>query len=202
MYDNATRSIWLEEQIWPALQAAFPSSLAGLPREALITVGYPSAGARGRSEKIRPCEITKQWQGNTNEQIFVSVHPVFFDTAENVVKALLYGAATFQLGVRWGGRDVGILKKKDGSLEVVKDSTAQTIAKILQEIGKPPAGFGILHPVRQVQRVRNLLYVPDEPLCTHLDAKGEPEKHPKIRAASSTLNVACQHCQAGYTLEV
>ena len=197
-YDQANRSVWLAEQLWPRIRDAFPT-LGFLPREALVTVGYPSSGARGRSEKIRPCEVNYQWQGNANEKIFVSVHPVYFDSPMNVAKAITFGAAKYR-GARWGPQHVGISKDSDGVLTCTSETEAKLDA-IIRDAGDVPPGFGVAFPVRSVQRARLRKYVAEVAYCDNVqDANGNKERHPVIRAASDTLNVACSQCQTAYKL--
>lgn len=194
MFDQANRSVWLAEQLWPRLRDAFPT-LKLLPREALITVGYPSSGARGRSDKIRPCEVNKQWTGNQNEQVFLSVHPVYFDTPINVAKALLFGTAKFTGGARWGAEHVGLTKHDDGTIEATS-TTQVTLEAIIADTGEPPAGFGLAFPVRSVQRARLRKYVAQTVVCSKTATS-----HPIIRAASDDLHVACQDCGVQYDKE-
>src|SRR5215475_1355366 len=152
MFDQAQRSLWLEEQLWNKLRDAFPT-IKHLPGEVLITVGYPSSGARGRSEKIRPAEFNNQWTGNPNEKMFVSIHPNYFDTPRNAAKALLFGAAK-RVNARWGPSHVGLDKNDDGSISEISPSTSKQLDKVLADAGDPPQGFGIPFPVREVQRAR------------------------------------------------
>ena len=192
MYDQTLRSVWLEEQLWPKLRTAFPN-LVQLPQEVLITVGYPSSGARGRSEKIKPAEVNYQWHGNPNEKAFVSIHPVYFVDPKTAAKAVLFGASKFTGGARWGASHVGLKKMDDGTL-VASPSTDAKLDEILADIGEPPAGFGVPFPVRTVQRARLRKYVNVVKTCTDHSA------HTIIRAASDTLQVNCTVCQNAYVL--
>jgi hypothetical protein len=194
MFDQAQRSLWLEDQLWPKLKAEFPT-ISYLPGELLITVGYPSSGARGRSEKIRPAEFSQQWTGNPNEKMFVSVHPNYWTTPRDVAKALLFGAAK-RVNARWGPSGIGLDKQDDGSLTEISSNTTAKLDKILADVGEPPAGFGIPFQVREVQRTRLELYKCVSPLCA------DNTRHGNIRAAASsgTVRVAlrCQDCGSNY----
>jgi hypothetical protein len=193
MFDQSIRSIWLREQLWPALRTKFPE-IATLPEEALITVGYPSSGARGRSEKIKPAEINSQWTGNANERVFIGIHPVYFDSSQNMAKALLFQASKSTMGPRWGPNKVGLTKEDDGTINA-SFTTQQKIDDIIKDIGEPPSGQGIAFPVREVSRARLRRYICDVPEC---NASGGGGKHPIIRAASDTLAVKCEHCGESY----
>jgi hypothetical protein len=193
MFDQSIRSIWLREQLWPALRTKFPE-IATLPEEALITVGYPSSGARGRSEKIKPAEINSQWTGNANEKVFISIHPVYFDSSVNMAKALLFQASKSTMGHRWGPTRVGLSKRDDGTIDA-EFNTQQKIDDIIKDIGEPPSGQGIAFPVREVSRARLRRYICDVAEC---NASGGGQKHPIIRAASDTLKVKCEHCGESY----
>lgn len=188
MFDQATRSIWLEDQLWPKLREQF-SRIAHLPAEALITVGYPSSGARGRSEKIKPAEVNYQWHGNANEKIFISIHPVYCTSPLEMAKAMLFGAAK-ATGARWGVSHVGLDKEDDGTLTATPETEAKLEA-IIADIGNPPSGYGVAFPVRHVQRGRLRKYV-----CPSECSNGEA--HPVIRAASDTLTVTCTTCKNQY----
>lgn len=190
MFDQAQRSLWLEDQLWPKLRSTFPT-IGHLPGEVLITVGYPSSGARGRSEKIRPAEFNSQWTGNPNEKMFVSIHPNYFDTPRNAAKALLFGAGK-QCSARWGASSVGLSKEDDGSITETPDTTSK-LDKVMADVGEPPAGFGVAFPVREVQRARLRKYV----CATNLCSDGIT-KHPVIRAASDDLEVLCKTCGNAY----
>lgn len=192
MFDQSIRSIWLREQLWPALRTKFPE-IATLPEEALITVGYPSSGARGRSEKIKPAEINSQWTGNANEKLFISIHPVYFDTSVNMAKALLFQTSKVTMGHRWGPHRVGLSKRDDGTIDA-EFNTQQKIDAIIADIGEPPSGHGIAFPVREVQRTRLRKYFTRQ-RCTHTGIA-----HPIIRAASDTLHVTCKDCGQEYEL--
>lgn len=202
-YDQANRSVWLAEQLWPRIRDAFPL-LQRLPREALVTVGYPSSGARGRSDKIKPAEVNYQWHGNDNEKVFISVHPVYFDNPLNVARAITFGAAKFH-GARWGAQQVGIHKETDGTLTCTAECTAKLEA-IIKDAGDVPPGFGVAFPVRSVQRARLRKYVAGTAYCMDSngdfmhDADNSVMRHAVIRAASDTLNVACAQCQVAYKL--
>src|ERR1700683_2933307 len=115
MFDQASRSLWLEDQLWHKLRDVFPQ-IRNIPQEVLITVGYPSSGARGRSEKIRPAEINYQWTGNANEKAAIFIHPVYMDSPINAAKALLFAAAKVTMGARWGLSRVGLSKLDSGEL--------------------------------------------------------------------------------------
>lgn len=205
MFDQANRSVWLAEQLWPKLREQF-DLIQRLPAEALVTVGYPSSGARGRSEKIRPCEVNFQWQGNDNEKVFLAVHPVYFDTPINVAKALLFGAAKWAGGARWGARHVGVHKSEDGTLTCT-DSTQAKLDKIIVDCGDVPPGFGVAFPVRSVQRARLRKYVAEKPWCLddsgkyRKDSNDNAIKHPVLRIASDTATVACSECHIAYKLQ-
>ena len=196
MFDQAARSLWLEDQLWAKLRAAFPD-IQRIPAEVLITVGYPSSGARGRSEKIKPAEINYQWTGNSNEKAALFIHPVYMDTPMNAMKALLFAASKVTIGPRWGPQRIGLEKHDDGSITATPTTQAK-LDQIIKDIGEPPAGFGLPYPVRQVERARLRLYVNATNTCTALDANGDNKKHPKIRAASDDLNVTCQDCGNPY----
>lgn len=196
MFDQAARSLWLEDQLWAKLRMAFPE-IQSIPAEVLITVGYPSSGARGRSEKIKPAEINYQWTGNSNEKAALFIHPVYMDSPMNAMKALLFAAAKVCVGARWGAKHVGLHKYDDGSIEA-DANTQKKLEQILTDIGEPPAGFGIPFPVREVQRARLRLYVNSKVSCTVQDATGLYKKHPKLRVASDDLNVVCADCGNPY----
>jgi hypothetical protein len=196
VFDQASRSLWLEDQLWHKLRETFPD-ISRIPAEVLITVGYPSSGARGRSEKIRPAEINYQWTGNSNEKAAIFIHPVYLDTPMNAMKALLFAASKVTIGPRWGPQRVGLTKHDDGSL-TAEPATQAKLDAIISAIGEPPAGFGMPFPVRQVERARLRLYVNATTTCTAVDANGDNKKHPKIRAASDDLNVKCDDCGNPY----
>ena len=196
MFDQAARSLWLEDQLWHKLRDTF-REISHIPAEVLITVGYPSSGARGRSEKIKPAEINYRWIGNANEKAAIFIHPVYLDSPLNAVKALLFAASKVTMGARWGPHRVGLSKNDDGSIDV-EPATLAKLQQILAEIGEPPAGFGLPFPVRTVERARLRLYVNSVARCTALDANGDEVKHPRIRAASDTLNVTCADCGNPY----
>lgn len=197
MFDQSIRSIWLREQLWPALRTAFPD-INRIPEEALITVGYPSSGARGRSEKIRPCEVNTQWTGNANEQVFISIHPVYCDTSLNMAKAILFQAGKHVMGARWGARHLGLNKEDDGTL-VAAPNTLAKIQTVLADIGEPPSGHGMAFPVRDVQRSRMLEYrCAGE--CTFDYGARLGHTHPRIRAANPSMEVICKHCGGEYKL--
>ena len=193
MFDQANRSLWLES-LWTKLREEF-GEIRHLPNEVLITVGYPASGARGKSDKIRPCEFTNQWTGNANEKAFLSVHPNYWDTPRNVAKAVLFGAAK-QVSRRWGPARVGLNKGDDAVINETLASTTAKLDKVLADLGEPPNGFGIPFPVRDVQRARLELYVCSVRDCT------DGTRHGKVRAAatSGTVKVAlkCQDCGADY----
>lgn len=183
MYDQANRSIWLEDQLWPKMRDAFPR-LKSLPENALITVGYPASGARGRCEKIKPAEINTQWTGNSNEQVFISIHPVYFDNPMNIAKALAFQAHK-HFSARWGAANAGFTKETDGTITASPDAQTK-LQGILDEIGDPPAGYGIAFPVKQINRTRMRRYICDGGCAT----TGE-SSHPIIRCASDDLDVTC-----------
>jgi hypothetical protein len=197
MFDQSIRSIWLREQLWPALRAAFPQ-INRIPEEALITVGYPSSGARGRSEKIKPCEINNQWQGNVNEQVFISINPVYCDTSLNMAKAILFQSAKQTLGNRWGPSHIGLTKNPDGTIDA-GPNTQSKIETVLADIGEPPSGHGVPFAVRDVQRTRLQEY-----RCSFtcsFDYGGRlGHTHPRVRAASTVLSIKCEHCGEQYKL--
>jgi len=196
MFDQAQRSLWLEDQLWPKLRETFPQ-LRSLPSEVLITVGYPSSGARGRSEKIKPCEVNQNWQGNPNEKAFLSIHPVYFKTPREAAKALLFGCAKFSHGARWGASHVGLTKEDDGTLTETADCTKKLDA-VMEHVGEPPSGFGVPFPVREVQRARLRKYVPSVWTCI---VSGQPDKrHAVIRAATDNGNFSCSRCGVNYGL--
>jgi hypothetical protein len=195
MFDQASRSLWLEDQLWRKLRDAFPA-LHTIPQEVLITVGYPSSGARGQSSKIKPAEINYQWTGNANEKAAIFIHPVYLDSPINAAKALIFAGAKVALGPRWGPSRVGLSKLDTGEL-VAEPETLAKLTAILDEIGEPPAGFGMPFPVRPVDRARLRLYVCMKAKC--IDATGTVLRaHPKIRAASDDLNVTCNDCGVAY----
>lgn len=198
MFDQAARSLWLEEQLWRKLRDEFPQ-LHTLPEQVLITVGYPASGARGRSDKIKPAEVNYQWQGNANEKAFISIHPVYFASPGETAKAILFSAAKTTGGARWGALRVGVRKDNDGKLHATPE-TQSKIDRILADIGDPPAGFGVPFPVRSVQRARLRKYIAKSPLCTRTNLDGSFFKHPVIRVASDDLQVDCQDCGAQYRL--
>jgi hypothetical protein len=182
--------MWLEDQLWPKLRQAFPD-LVYLPEHALITVGYPSSGARGRSDKIRPAEINRQWTGNQNEQVFISIHPVYFDSPINIAKALVFQGMKHTRGARWGASHAGLEKHDDGTIEASALCQAK-LDEVLKDVGEPPSGHGIAFPVRTVSRARLLKYIPSYWSCS------DSTRHPVIRAASTTLDVKCTKCGAAY----
>lgn len=195
MFDQAARSLWLEDQLWHKLRDAWPE-LRGIPAEVLITVGYPSSGARGRSDKIKPAEINYQWAGNVNEKAAIFVHPVYMDTPMNAMKALLFAAAKVTGGARWGPQRVGLEKHDDGTI-TASGATQAKLDQIITDIGEPPAGFGRPYPVRNVERARLRLYVNSTAKCVDPQS-GDTKPHPKIRAASDDLNVTCNVCGNPY----
>lgn len=195
MFDQASRSLWLEDQLWHKLRDTF-SELRTIPQEVLITVGYPSSGARGRSDKIKPAEINYQWTGNANEKAAIFIHPVYMDSPVNATKALLFAGSKVAIGARWGPSRVGLEKHDDGSI-TAEPATQAKLEAILAEIGEPPAGFGLPYPVRQVDRARLRLYVNATDKCVD-PATGEATKHAKIRCASDDLNVTCVVCGNPY----
>jgi hypothetical protein len=197
MFDGAQRVVWLENQMYPKLVDAF-----GLRKQSpFIQVGYPSSGARGRSEKIRPAEVNHQWTGNTNEDVLILIHPVYCDTPENVAKAMLFGLGKAYGGARWGAVRLGITKEDDGTLTATPAALAK-IQAVIADCGEPPQGYGLPFPVREVQRARLRKYIPATPLCGKTDpTTGELLRHPIIRAASDTLAVDCRECGASYQAE-
>lgn len=190
MFDQTQRSMWLAEQLWPALREAFPD-LKRIPQDVLITVGYPASGARGRSDKIKPAEINYQWTGNVNEKAFISIHPVYFDSSINAAKALLFGASKSVGGARWGASKNGVSKADTGEIGCTPETQAKLDA-IIESIGDPPNGFALPFPVRNVARTRLRKYVSTATKCT------DGTVHPVIRAASDTLNVKCDTCGTPY----
>lgn len=194
-FDQAARSLWLEDQLWHKLRATFPE-IQKIPAEVLITVGYPSSGARGRSDKIKPAEVNEQWTGNANEKAAIYVHPVYMDTPMNAMKALLFAASKFTGGARWGAVRTGLTKHDDGSIEATPATQAK-LDQIITDIGEPPAGFGLPYPVRQVERARLRLYVNATAKCIDPQT-GDSKPHPKIRAASDDLQVTCNVCGNPY----
>ena len=164
----------------------------------MITVGYPSSGARGRSEKIRPCEVNTQWTGNANEQVFISIHPVYCDSSLNMAKAILFQAGKHCMGARWGASHIGLTKNDDGTIDASVNTRAK-IDAVLADIGEPPSGHGLAFPVRDVQRSRLLEYRA-EGMCTFDYGARLGHTHPRIRSATGILNVACQHCGEAYKL--
>jgi len=189
-YDNAIRSNWLAEQVIPELGKAFPF-VAPLTRgNLLVTVGFPSSGARGRSEKIRPAELNRQWTGNEGEKDgMLSIHPIYFDRPRNVLAASLFGLAK-HISARWGPSRVGL--EKNGADIIATPEVEAKLAEIVALIPEPPSGYGVPFPVRQVSRGRLRRYT-----ASGNCSNGEP--HPVIRSASDTLNVTCQ-CGAAYIL--
>ena len=198
MFGNAQRGLWLT-QVWHQLREEFPS-LKRLPEECLIQAAYPSSGARGRSEKIRACEVNYQWTGNPAEKVMVNIHPVYFsgrdktECAMNVTKALAFGALKCTGGARWGASREGFEKKDDGTITATPVATKR-LEKILESCGELPDGFGLAFPVRQVQRARLLKYVARTGVNK---TTGEACSHPVIRAASNSLQVVCQQCSEAY----
>jgi hypothetical protein len=196
MFDQSERSIWLNDSLWPKIRSEF--GFHTLPEHGLFTVGYPSSGARGRSDKIKPAEINYQWTGNPNEPFAVFIHPVYFRSSEDVVKAIAFAAAKATRGNRWGAQHAGLCKHDDGT--IVADATAQArIATILADVGEPPQGYGMPFPVREVQRARLRRYV-CKTFCIG-NGNGYNGKHPIIRAASDTLEVVCKQCGEAYQLD-
>ena len=183
--------MWLEDQLWHKLRTTFPE-IQLIPAEVLITVGYPSSGARGRSEKIKPAEINYQWTGNVNEKAALFIHPVYMDSPMNAMKALLFAASKVCIGARWGPQRIGLKKHDDGSITATPATQAK-LDQIIVDIGEPPSGFGLPYPVRQVERARLRLYVNVVKHCND-DVNGNKVPHAKIRAASDSLNVTCQDC--------
>lgn len=195
MFDQASRSLWLEDQLWRKLRDAFPE-LRSIPQEVMITVGYPSSGARGQSSKIKPAEINYQWTGNQNEKAAIFVHPVHMATPETQAKAIAFAASKVTMGPRWGPSKLGLEKQDDGSIVATPETQAK-IDAIIKEIGEPPAGFGMPFPVRNVDRARLRLYVCQKDKC--VDAAGTVLRaHPRIRAASDDLHVTCNDCGVAY----
>ena len=194
MFDNVNRCIWLQEQLWPKLRESF-DCLTRIPAEVLITVGYPSSGARGRIEKIKPAEINYQWTGNENEKAFISVHPNHFTKPVDVAKAIVYQGSKVTIGHRWGPARVGLTLETDGTISA-EPETQRKLDNIIADIGEPPVGMGVPFPVRTVQRTRMRKYVAFDSHC----ADGETP-HPIIRAASDVLSVACQTCGSKYSIE-
>jgi hypothetical protein len=195
MYDQASRSLWLEDQLWRKLRDEFPQ-LQAIPQEVMITVGYPSSGARGQSSKIKPAEINYQWTGNANEKAAIFVHPVYLDKPINAAKALLFAGAKVTLGARWGPSHVGLEKKDTGEI-VATSATEAKLLKILEEIGDPPSGFGKPFPIRNVDRARLRLYVPATTRCLN-PTTGDVLVHTKVRSANDNLQVACTVCGTPY----
>lgn len=195
MFDQASRSLWLEDQLWHKLRAAFPD-IQRIPQEVLITVGYPSSGARGRSEKIKPAEVNYQWTGNANEKAAIFIHPVYLDTPMNAMKALLFAASKVTGGARWGAVNAGLTKNDDGSIDA-SPATQAKLDQILADIGEPPAGFGMPFPVKQMDRARLRLYVNAVVKCID-PLTGDATSHAKIRAASDSLQVTCSVCGNPY----
>jgi len=189
IFDQAQRSLWLEDQLWPSLRKHF--SIDELPAEILITVGFPSSGARGRSSKMKPAEYNTQWTGNPNEKGMLSIHPVSFTTPRNAAKAMLFAAGKTR-GARWGASKLGLTKEDDGSITESSEATRK-LDLVMADVGEPPAGFGIPFPVRDVQRARLRKYECVTKLC----ADGTT-RHAIIRAASDTLQVNCTTCGNAY----
>lgn len=198
MFDNASRSLFLENQLWPALREEFPA-LKQLPKEALVQVGYPSTGARGKSSKMKPCEINKQWTGNPNEPVMISVHPVQFqgkdekERAFNVAKALAFGALKHTSGFRWGAVREGLNKEEDGTITADANCTKR-LERVLEQCGELPAGYGLNFPVRQVQATRARMYW--APRGTKAD--GSACSHTKVRTANDNWRGACIDCGTVY----
>jgi hypothetical protein len=201
MFDNASRSLLLEQQLWPSLREEF-SNLKSLPAEALVQVGYPSSGARGRSSKIKPCEVNYQWTGNPNEKLMIAIHPVYFagatkaECALNVAKALAFGALKVTGGARWGPQREGFAKENDGTITATP-SAIKRLERVLAQCGELPDGFGLAFPVRQVEHGRLRKYIAVTGLKV---SDGSECKHPVVRSASDTLHIACSECTQPFTL--
>lgn len=196
MFDQSSRTIWLNDSLWPKIREQFGFST--LPSHGLFTVGYPSSGARGRSEKIKPAEINYQWTGNPNEPFMVLVHPVYFDTPENVIKAIAFAAAKATRGARWGPSHVGLTKQDDGCITANHDAEVK-IKAIMADVGDPPPGYGLPFPVKDVQRARLLEYR-CESACTKDYGARLGHTHPRIRIASPLSELLCSCCGAAYKL--
>lgn len=201
MYDQVQRTIWLNDQVWKAVRTAFPQ-LTRLPEQVLITVGYPSSGARGASQKLKPAEINFQWTGNPTEQAMILLHPVQLqgttprEQAERAIKALAFGGLKYVDGARWGAVRAGLTKNDDGTISASAEAQAK-IDSVIADVGEPPAGYGVPFPTRTIQRTRMRKYVCTTKLCDD-DGNGNFPKHPVIRAADDQLKVKCEVCGNPY----
>ena len=177
MYDNAQRSLWLE-QLDARICLEFP--VGGDKKNVLITVSYPPSGARGALERVRPADMDFQWHGNDNEKDgFIAIHPIAFrEGAIGAAKAVLYARARYTYGVRWGLSHVGLHKNDDATLTASPDTLAKLQA-ILTEIGDPPAGAAEPFPVRKVARGRMVKYSCG---CT------------AVHCGSAKLDATCDKC--------
>jgi len=183
MYDNGQRSLWLE-QGYTDICKAFGFD----PQNILIGASYPSAGARGALERIRPADFDHQWQGNDNEKDgFLAIHPMSFKPTDandplglSVLRAILWAMARTHHGVRHGASKVGLTKNHDATITADAETDTK-LRGILANIGDPPAGFAEPFPVKKVQRSRMVTYVCH---CAGV----------KFYATSAKIHSTCQDC--------
>jgi hypothetical protein len=202
VYDQVNRTIWLNDQMWRAVRTAFPQ-LQRLPAEVLITVGYPSSGARGASQKLKPAEINFQWTGNPTEKAMILLHPVQLqgatprEQAERAIKALAFGGLKYVDGARWGAVRAGLTKNDDGTVSASPEAQAK-IDAVIADVGEPPAGYGVPFPTRTVMQTRMRKYVCSTAKCSVQDSNGNDVKHPVIRAATDSGDFVCGTCGNPY----
>ena len=183
MYDNSQRSLWLE-QGYTAICKAFGFEAKNI----LITASYPSAGARGALERVRPADFDTQWAANDNEKDgFLAIHPLSFkpaDAAEPLglapLRAILWAMGRTHHGVRHGAAKVGLTKNHDATISADSETDAK-LRSILAEVGAPPAGFAEPFPVKKVQRSRMVTYACH---CAGV----------KFYATSAKIVATCQNC--------
>jgi len=184
--------------VWPAVRKAFPQ-LAKLPEHVLIQVGYPSSGARGASQKMKPAELNTQWTGNSSEEMLVLLHPVQLrgstprEQALSAIKALSFSALKYVDGARWGATRAGLTKEDGGSVTCTVEAQKR-IDAVIDDVGEPPAGYGMPFPTRQVNRTRMRRYVCSTKLC----AADNDKPHPVHRVASDTDEFQCTKCGNPY----
>lgn len=204
MFDQSARTIWLNDQLWKAVRRTWPQ-LQRLPEQGLLTVSFPSSGARGASAKMKVAEVNFQWSGNSSEPFMLAIHPVSFrgstprEQAVNVIKATAFAALKYCDGARWGAVRAGFTKQDDGSIDCTPEAQAR-IDAIIDDVGEPPAGYGNPFPVRQVERTRLRRYACKEKFCTATDSNSNRKPHPIIRAASDDSKFLCGECGGEYQL--
>jgi hypothetical protein len=181
MYDDTQRTLWLD-QLKTELARAFGFDDNG----ERITVSYPSAGARGALERVRPADYDEQWRSETGEKIgSYQIHPIAMRTPMDAAKAALWAMARFHHGVRHGQSKVGLHKEPDATITADAETEAK-LQSILNQIGEPPKGFGEPFPVKKVQRTRMVTYV-----CRCAGGK--------VYATSAKRQMTCQVCSHQFT---